>query len=555
MHPHRLNTPPLPETITISIQPESTDHLNDLASTNNLDITLGNTNSGLSLSNSMVTLRPVESTPNFDRMKVNGNLADALTLNSANSFNSLITRDELNLQHQREQSPDLGSGCSANGLVIGIGPPGGNESDTESPIGHESAISIAIQVVFPFLVAGFGMVAAGLLLDAVQNWSVFINVSEIMVLVPALLGLKGNLEMTLASRLSTQANMGTFDKKADQLQLVAGNMALIECQAIVVGFLASWFAILIGFFTDGQFDINHALLLCASSILTAASASIILGITMVGVIMVSHRCNINPDNVATPIAASLGDVTALAILSGIGTLLFGIIDKMLWVGPLIILLCLCLVPVLVVIVRKNKYTEEVLRTGWLPVISAMIISSIAGFILDEAVSRFKNIAVFQPVINGVGGNLVAIHASRISTSLHKSSEPGCLPPSHSRICIDPCSAFFGKDIHTTTARVLISLVIPGHLIFAYIICYVKTGEASLTFPFVGVYLLSAVIQVAVLLYVSLLWTHWMWSRKLDPDNCSIPYLTAFGDFLGVSLLTVSFLFLDLINESNIGVEV
>lgn len=51
----------------------------------------------------------------------------------------------------------------------------------------------------------------------------------------------------------------------------------------------------------------------------------LLGILMVGVIILSRKLNINPDNVATPIAASLGDVTSLAILSGISTLLFGII--------------------------------------------------------------------------------------------------------------------------------------------------------------------------------------------------------------------------------------
>lgn len=37
-----------------------------------------------------------------------------------------------------------------------------------------------------------------------QHWPVFTNVSEVVILVPPLLGLKGNLEMTLASRLSTQ---------------------------------------------------------------------------------------------------------------------------------------------------------------------------------------------------------------------------------------------------------------------------------------------------------------------------------------------------------------
>lgn len=37
-----------------------------------------------------------------------------------------------------------------------------------------------------------------------KSWELYEELPEIIVLVPALLGLKGNLEMTLASRLSTQ---------------------------------------------------------------------------------------------------------------------------------------------------------------------------------------------------------------------------------------------------------------------------------------------------------------------------------------------------------------
>lgn len=40
-----------------------------------------------------------------------------------------------------------------------------------------------------------------------QHWEVFQKVTEVFILVPALLGLKGNLEMTLASRLSTAVSI------------------------------------------------------------------------------------------------------------------------------------------------------------------------------------------------------------------------------------------------------------------------------------------------------------------------------------------------------------
>lgn len=41
------------------------------------------------------------------------------------------------------------------------------------------------------------------------------------------------------------------------------------------------------------------------------------GMIMIGVIIGSRKIGINPDNVATPIAASLGDLITLALLSGI----------------------------------------------------------------------------------------------------------------------------------------------------------------------------------------------------------------------------------------------
>lgn len=67
--------------------------------------------------------------------------------------------------------------------------------------------------------------------------------------------------------------------------------------------------------------------------------------------------------------------------------------------------------------------------------------SIGGLILDFTVSNFKGIAVFQPVINGVGGNLVAVQASRISTSLHRDSFLGKLPHYASSVCLNPFSVF------------------------------------------------------------------------------------------------------------------
>jgi solute carrier family 41 len=67
-------------------------------------------------------------------------------------------------------------------------------------------------------------------------------------------------------------------------------------------------------------------------------------------------------------------------------------------------------------------------------------------ILGYAVDKYKGIAVFQPVINGVGGNLAAVFASRLSTTLHRTSTLGewanWAPRSFLRV---PFETFFGKN--------------------------------------------------------------------------------------------------------------
>lgn len=120
---------------------------------------------------------------------------------------------------------------------------------------------------------------------------------------------------------------------------------------------------------------------------------------LVAVILTSHKFKMNPDNLATPLAASIGDVVSLSILSFIASLLFenmgthfpvGVelqeniyliyffllinIVQFYWVPWVVIAIYFLILPLWVMCVLYNKYTRPVLKSGWVPVLSALFIS-------------------------------------------------------------------------------------------------------------------------------------------------------------------------------------
>ncbi|WKY05709.1 hypothetical protein Q1695_006144 [Nippostrongylus brasiliensis] len=398
----------------------------------------------------------------------------------------------------------------------------------------ESSYLLFFQVVFPFSIAGVGMVFAGVVLDLVQHWRLFKEVPETFILVPALLGLKGNLEMTLASRLSTLANLGHLDSAAQRREVVISNLALIQVQATVIAFLASAFAMVLAWVPRGQLDWSHASLLCASSLATACFASLVLSVVMAMVVIFSRKHNINPDNVATPIAASLGDLTTLAVLSMFGSVFLEAHLTESWLNVTIIIVLLLVAPLWIRLALRDEGAKEVLYNGWSPIIFSMLMSSGGGFILENAIRQYPNVAIFQPVINGVGGNLAAVQASRLSTFFHQTATLGELPYDWVvQRFYSVKRAFFSKEADSRSARVLLFLVVPGHIAFN---CLIRVFHVGSIIPphgalFTSLYLIAAITQVVILLYICQLMVAVMWTWRVNPDNSAIPYLTALGDVL------------------------
>lgn len=418
-----------------------------------------------------------------------------------------------------------------------------NDHKDDKVIINEKWYHTIMQVSLPFLIAGLGTIGAGRVLTTAKTMPAFLKVPQLMILTTALQGLKGNLDMCLASRLSTQANLGNMTSRREIIKMIVGNIALVQVQAIVAAICLSIFGMAVGQLNGNDFEWEHALLLAVSCMCTATSSCFILDFVMIAVIMLSHRYKMNPDNVATPLAASIGDVVSISILSTIASEFYiRIVNTQDWILYVVFAGFIILLPIWIVIVLKNKYTRNVLKSGWVPILSALLISGVGGLVLESMIDSYKGSEVFQPVINGIGGNLVSVQSSRMSTMLHQSSIIGILPP-HGKIWVTPWAALFAGSPYAKTARLLVSLVFPGQLIFVFIADALNPGHCTLNAYFVISYIVVSIVQVMILLYIAHIIIHAMWRYKIDPDNSAIPYLTALGDLSGSLLLALAFFFI------------
>ncbi|POW22346.1 hypothetical protein PSHT_01440 [Puccinia striiformis] len=342
-----------------------------------------------------------------------------------------------------------------------------------------SVLTLLIQTLPSLLVSVLGGILTGLLLEHVQDWTAFVRVPELYILLPVLMNLKGNLEMNLAARLSTSANVGDLDTPKGRNSLVKGNLTLLQVQAIIVSFTASLLSFTLGVLsrnnlptlriastkpivgaivqsklpsinwnTPLQGGYSECLLVLAAGMLAASVNSLLLGGLVCGLVIACRILKINPDNITTPIASSLGDLMTLIFLSLTASIFIRYAERSILTTTTFMILT-CSIILHVYFTYKNEYVRGSLKVGWTPLFMAMLISTCSGLVLEKVVIKYHGFAVIAPVLTGICGNIGTISVSRISTSLHASKPLGdvSLRPSSSS-SIERKSNQFLKDDHS-----------------------------------------------------------------------------------------------------------
>ncbi|KAG1736926.1 Mg transporter [Suillus paluster] len=414
--------------------------------------------------------------------------------------------------------------------------------------------SIVVECAPTLLMTTISLLFTGELLDRVSRWRAMRTIDELIMIVPVVLNLKGNLEMNLSARLGTAANMGELDDSSAKRKIVAGNLALLQVQATVVAFVAACVSMLLGLFVPelssgpvDPFPQNGTLSLFArvprpprpaggkpksglieftmvasSAMMSTCLSSITLGSFMCFLVIVCRRYGRDPDNIAPPIASCLGDLVTLSLLGAISSILIKVVNSPI---PLICgILTIISATSCVFLVRRNSNVKDLIYQGWVPLFGAMIISCATGIVLDMFASRYQGFPLLAIVISGLPGSVGSILISRLSTALHAASVNTSLHKS------DPSP----KLVMVT----LILITIPIEIIF---LCILRAfGWLRLPIIFAILSVLFFCCAVFTSLVIAQFLTNLLWSRGLDPDTYALPIHSALMDLVGQLLLVLCF---------------
>jgi mgtE-like transporter len=380
------------------------------------------------------------------------------------------------------------------------------------------------------LISSGGDLLAGLTLGSITG--TLEALPGLLVLVPAAIGMRGNVFGALGSRLSTAIHTGTFQlsRRPDTVvgQNLAASLSLSLSISLVLAVLAK--VIAVGFGLENTISVADFVVI---SVIGGFLSSIVVMAITVAVASLSVRRDWDLDNVSSPIVTAAGDMVTLPALF-LATYLVGVA----WVTPVVAVLCaIAGVVALIISIRSRRPILRRIARESLPVlVLAGTIDIIAGLTIEKRFSSFlvyPALLVLVPPFLEDSGALGGILGARVSTKLHL----GILEPGRWRlravaddillVFMYAVPVFLLLGVSADIASAIVGLESPGGL--EMIAVSMLAGAIATTFAvLVGFYGAVASFRLG-----------------LDPDNHAIPIVTSSLDLLGALALILAIVTLGL----------
>ena len=171
------------------------------------------------------------------------------------------------------------------------------------------------------VMCGLGAIVAGSTLGLMTG--LFESIPGLIVVIPAIIAMRGNISTALGSRIGSAYHLGVID--ADNLwndelkQNIIGSFVLSFLVSIIIGILA--FITTILFF---KFSIDVKILavkLVSIVIIAGVISGLILTLLTIGIIYLVFKRGYDPDNITGPALATFGDMITMVCIFGSAVLL------------------------------------------------------------------------------------------------------------------------------------------------------------------------------------------------------------------------------------------
>jgi mgtE-like transporter len=173
----------------------------------------------------------------------------------------------------------------------------------------------------PLLIfCGLGGIVAGSTLSGMID--IFEKIPGLIVVIPAIIALRGNISTALGSRLGSAYHLGVIDAEnlwnAELKQNIIGSLTLSFLVSIIIGVLAYVTSLSLGVQPD-------PIKIIAIVLLAGIISAVILTLLTIGIIFVAFKRGYDPDNITGPALATFGDIVTMLCIFGSAILLEGIL--------------------------------------------------------------------------------------------------------------------------------------------------------------------------------------------------------------------------------------
>jgi mgtE-like transporter len=372
------------------------------------------------------------------------------------------------------------------------------------------------------LISSLGDIMAGVTLGFMTDTLELLP--GLMILIPAAIGMRGNIFGALGSRLGTSMHVGTFELSLRKGSILRQNMEASLILTMVVSFLMGFLAKVV----STALGVNSISMqqFIFISVFGGVLAGLVLLVVNVVVADIGFRRNWDIDNISAPLLTAAGDIVTLPMLFLAGILVLnwkGDVAQLFYDVMMVAFFIITVFLIYEALYRRDEEAKRIFMQSSPVLVICILLDLGAGLTIEGQLNNLVAypalliiIPLFLQNCNALGGILT----SRMSSLLHMGIlEPGKVP---------------GKVSYENFAIIYIfALWVFTFVSIATHFVALAMGKASPgLLPMITLGLMAGLLTVTVLNFLSYYVAVTTFMFSLDPDDHSIPVTSSAIDFIG-----------------------